>query len=318
MILQQRIHVVDAVKTPVQHQLALGESQGVEIGQQMLDGFGVRYVACQLPVIKRQSGRFTVHQGQIQLWKVIVFFVLSVLNLPEAFGITGDGSDVVDPIFFFYPSLPLQLKEFLPALFSYGGEQIAASLGGEGVSIRMFMQSRPLLKTVERATIFQNQVVRDRQNLSPGIRERLFQVLRDPQLFPQGIQKIGGAIEETSGFFRGYGTPFWRSELFFLPVSSIGGNDLACLLIHPPDEGSFRPRLFLLLVPMGYRFIGIGDSGPLVFLVDHRCHSLFLLVRYSLSHNDEDCNPYREIIKRYRRFRDFSKTGSLGVRGNTG
>ena len=41
----------------------------------------------------------TKDQGQVDLRKTVVLFVLSVLNLFQTLGITGDGSDIVGKIF---------------------------------------------------------------------------------------------------------------------------------------------------------------------------------------------------------------------------
>ena len=71
---------------------------------------------------------FAEDQCQVDLRELVVLFVLSVLDLLQALGVTGDGTDIVGKILLVQSPFSLQSEEVMPAFICYGLKQFRASL----------------------------------------------------------------------------------------------------------------------------------------------------------------------------------------------
>lgn len=57
------------------------------------------------------------------------------------------------------------------------------------------MNVSPFFKAGKRVVVLEYQVIDNGKNLFIGVRETGFQILRDAELFTDGIEKIGGTVE---------------------------------------------------------------------------------------------------------------------------
>ena len=171
MFLVQGIDVIRAVVSPVHDQLDLLIAKDIQFAEQFTNRFDIRNVPGKLTVVERQAGVFSEDQGQIDLRKLFPILVLSVLDLPQALRITGYRSAVISPVFLFNPSLSLQTEELHLCVLRNGLEKLRTPLRGNGIPVRVFMEHGPLLKTEERISVLQDQVIDDRLELFIGMRK---------------------------------------------------------------------------------------------------------------------------------------------------
>ena len=83
VVFVQRINVVLAVISAVNHQLYLLVPKHVKFTKQFSNCFYIWHIAGDLAVVKRKLGFFPKYQCQIDLRQMIVIFVLPVLYLLE-------------------------------------------------------------------------------------------------------------------------------------------------------------------------------------------------------------------------------------------
>ena len=122
MLPVKAIDISFRIKTAVHYELCLAEPQYIQFFQQMLHCFGIRYISCQFPIIKRQAGLFSKYKKKIQLRKFIIFFILSILDLVQGFGIAGNTGTVISPVFFFYTTFRLKAEKLLYLIITDPGK----------------------------------------------------------------------------------------------------------------------------------------------------------------------------------------------------
>ena len=178
MFFVQGVDVVCAVVSAVHDKLDLFVSENIKLTDQFTDRFDIRDVPGKLPVIKRQAAVFSEQKRQVDLRKVFAILVFAVPDLLHRLRIAGDRRAVIGPVLFFGPAFPLQPEEVHLGFFSNGLEDLRTPLGGDVVSVRMTVQLCPFPKTEQRVLVFQDQVVRNGEDLLVSCRETGLKICR--------------------------------------------------------------------------------------------------------------------------------------------
>ena len=82
MILKQVVNIVLTIKTPVHDQINPRITKNIQLFKQMADCLGIRNIACEFSIVKRQVGLLPKDENQIQLWELVVLLVAAILHLP--------------------------------------------------------------------------------------------------------------------------------------------------------------------------------------------------------------------------------------------
>ena len=81
VVLHQLVDVLLAKEPSVHAELQFYEVEKIHVLDQVVNGFYIRNIARQFSVIPRQHGNFAKEECQIDLGKVISFFVLAIFHL---------------------------------------------------------------------------------------------------------------------------------------------------------------------------------------------------------------------------------------------
>ena len=130
---------------------------------------------------------------------MLMFFVDAIPDLLQAFRITGDGGDIVRPVFILSTPFALEGKETGPLFFRDRGEQLAAALRTDIPAIGMFMDGRPFGKSGQRVCIFKDQVLGQGEYFFVSVRKTQFQIICDAGHLTNAIQQSGSTAETSGG-----------------------------------------------------------------------------------------------------------------------
>ena len=90
---------------------------------------------------------------------MISVLVLTVLDLTESLGITGERCRVVRPVFILGSAFALKAEELHLLFFSDAPEQFTGPLRGDIFAVRMPVELAPLAEPVQGVLIFEDQII---------------------------------------------------------------------------------------------------------------------------------------------------------------
>ncbi len=254
----------------VHDELGLAKAEDVQVPEKVSHCHDIRDVPGQLAVVERQAGLLPKHEEQVNLRQFVVLLVPAPLNLPEGFGIAGDGGTVVGPVFFLNPPPCLEAHEPGHLVVRDGGEQLAAPGGRNVLPVGMLVGEVPFLEPVQRVAVFKDKKEGNGKDFLVGVGEACPEVVQKADVVSEALQEVGGAVIQAPRLGKRLGAWLCWSRRqgcrFLLLGPAPCRDDLTGDWIDFPDTGAIGPGLLLLFVPVVSGLIGIRDAGSLVGL----------------------------------------------------